>query len=59
MNQRDRDKIIALLKSVATPCEGDPDDHRWRTCRHCLAVEELENNSVRQQLGVFVSEIGR
>lgn len=55
----DRDKMIALLKSVAAPCEGDQDDHKWRTCRHCLAIEALHSDRIRRQLAAFVAEVER
>jgi len=55
MTARDRDKVIALLKSVAAECEGDQDDHKWRTCRHCLAVEELDRRDIRRLVGEFAA----
>jgi hypothetical protein len=52
----DVDKIRALLLSVA--CEHNPDDdssdHRWRQCRTCLALEELDNRAIRVLLSSFV-----
>lgn len=52
----DYDKTIALLKSVAAPCEtnGDDPDHEWRKCRHCLAVAELDHADVRRRLRAFL-----
>jgi hypothetical protein len=36
------DKAVALLKSLAADHDrGDGTDHEWRTCRACLASEEL------------------
>ena len=36
------DKALALLKSMAADHNSDPvEDHAWRTCRACLASEEL------------------
>ena len=56
---RDYDKIMALLKSVAAPCEvnGKNLEHSWRKCRHCLAIQELELESIRQKLQAFIIAI--
>ena len=53
---RDYDKIVALLKSVAAPCESNAKnlEHSWRKCRHCLAVHEFELISVRRMLSAFL-----
>ena len=55
-HSRDYDKIVALLKSVAAPCnaEGEPG---WRRCRHCLAMEEFERADVRRMLGAFLESV--
>jgi hypothetical protein len=55
-HSRDYDKIIALLKSVAAPCESNAKnlEHSWRKCRHCLAINELELSNVRKMLGAFI-----
>ncbi len=57
LSRHDRDKIVALLKSVAAECEGDPSDHAWRKCRHCLAVQELDRRDIRKILGEFVRSL--
>lgn len=57
MSPHDRDKVIALLKSVASPCaeaRGGVADHSWRKCRRCLAMEELECDDVRALLTEFL-----
>lgn len=52
---RDYDKVVALLKSVAAPCETKGDaEHAWRKCRHCLAVAELDLSDIRKMLSVFL-----
>jgi len=53
---RDYDKIVALLKSIAAPCQSDRKnaEHSWRTCRHCLALQELDYADVRRKLGAFL-----
>ena len=53
---REYDKIMALLKSVAAPCEesGKNLEHSWRKCRHCLAVVELEYSDIRIALKAFI-----
>jgi hypothetical protein len=53
---RDYDKIMALLKSIAAPCQSDRKnaEHSWRNCRHCLAIAELEQDDVRAKLQVFL-----
>jgi len=53
---RDYDKTLALLKSVAEPCDRE-DEHAWRTCRHCLAVNELELSGVRARLRAFIEAV--
>ena len=45
----DVDKVRALLKSLCVPCD-DNDEHTWRTCRRCLASEEIETESARKLL---------
>ena len=54
------DKIIALLKSVAAPCDmptkGNP-DHAWRKCRHCLAIQELDLSDIRGLLHSLIVDI--
>jgi hypothetical protein len=53
---RDYDKTVALLKSIAAPCQSDRRnaEHSWRHCRHCLAVAELEDSEVRARLAAFL-----
>lgn len=53
---RSYDKIVALLKSVAAPCESNSRslEHSWRRCRHCLAVQEMEDTDVRRMLSAFI-----
>ena len=48
-SNHDRDKVIALLKSLGAECEEPRGngDHAWRRCRHCLAILELEDPAVR------------
>jgi hypothetical protein len=54
------DKGVALLKSLAAECEGlDGDEHAWRRCRHCLAVEALEQRGRREELRAVIELIGR
>ncbi len=57
----DLNKIIALLKSVAAPCESNSRnlEHSWRKCRHCLAIAELEHDDVRQSVGQLIAEVER
>jgi hypothetical protein len=58
-HSRDYDKTVALLKSVAAPCESrhKSAEHNWRYCRHCLAVAELEHADVRARLGAFIEAV--
>ncbi len=58
-HSRDYDKIVALLKSVAAPCESHERslEHSWRKCRHCLAVAELERPDIRQMLRTFLEAV--
>jgi hypothetical protein len=55
-HSRDYDKIIAILKSVAAPCDSNAKnlEHSWRKCRHCLALQELELMNVRKMLSAFI-----
>lgn len=55
----DYDMTVALLKSVAAPCEtnGKTLEHSWRKCRHCLAVAELELEHVRLRLKAFLDAV--
>lgn len=59
MTKRDRDKAIALLKSLAADCENNlkNDEHSWRRCRHCLAIAECESTDARLLLGALAREI--
>jgi hypothetical protein len=59
MREHDYDKIVALLKSVAAPCESSKKslEHSWRRFRHCLAVAELEHAGVRAALSAFIESI--
>ena len=56
---RDYDKTVALLKSVAAPCEtnGKTLEHSWRKCRHCLAIAELEHEHVRLMIDAFLKAV--
>lgn len=56
---RDYDKIVALLKSVAAPCESNAKslEHSWRKCRHCLAVAELDRDDIRTMLSAFLAAV--
>jgi hypothetical protein len=56
-HSRDYDKMMALLKSVAAPCDGGADDHAWRQCRHCLAVQEFERTDIRKLLRTFIDAV--
>lgn len=56
MTPHDRHKVIALLKSVATPCDSS-DAHTWRRCRHCLAIAELEQPDIRYLLAAFIQDV--
>jgi hypothetical protein len=39
-------KVTKLLEALVEPHdEPNNDDHKWRTCRRCLAREELEYDS--------------
>lgn len=55
----DYDKIVALLKSVAAPCESNARnlEHSWRKCRHCLAIAELDDADIRRMLGAFLESV--
>ena len=56
LSKHGRDKVLALLKSLATDCD-DTDEHRWTQCRHCLASFELKGSSrARQRLRAFIAE---
>ena len=52
----DYDMTMALLKSIAQPCDRE-DEHAWRRCRHCLAVNELSLSSVRARLKAFIDAV--
>lgn len=54
--ERDYDRIMALLKSIATDCDN-PTEHAWRKCRHCLATQELDRPSIRKQLSEFIQTV--
>ena len=55
---REYDKTVALLKSVAAPCETHGGlEHSWPTCRHCLAMQELEDVDVRLMLRTFLEAV--
>lgn len=58
-HSHDYDKTMALLKSVALPCETrfKNDEHNWRRCRHCLAVAELDHADVRVRLKAFIEAV--
>lgn len=58
MTAHDKDKSIALLKSIAADCEAG-DEHAWRKCRHCLAVAELDERGVREMLREFLATLSQ
>jgi hypothetical protein len=53
------DKTLALLKSVAAPCDvsSKNPEHSWRKCRHCLAIAELDDQDVRVALKAFIEAV--
>jgi hypothetical protein len=57
MTAHDYDKALALVKSLAAPCDGGPTVHAWRRCRHCLAVNELDDKGVRELLRAFIETL--
>ena len=57
LTAHDRDKARAFLKSLAAECETDDDVHRWRECRHCLAVAALDSAGIRSLLRAYLSEV--
>ena len=44
-------KALKLIEAISEECNVNTDgDHAWRTCRACLAREELDHRGVRQML---------
>ena len=58
LSAKGRDKAATLLKLIAADC-ADGDEHEWRTCPHCLAVEELGHNGVRALLRAYLESAVR
>ena len=51
-------KGIKLLEALAEPHEQpDGEDHAWRTCRRCLALEEGETEHARQLFRAMLDEL--
>ena len=51
-------KGMKLLEALAEPHEQpDGDDHAWRTCRRCLALEEGETEHARQLFRALLDEL--
>lgn len=59
MTDHDFDRALALLKSVAADHEVNDrhGDHAWRTCRACLAREELDHNGIKPLLREFIARV--
>lgn len=55
LSAHDRDKVIALLKSIAAECDNSADDP-WRRCRHCRALVEAHRRDIRVLIGRFARE---
>lgn len=50
MTDREK-KAWKLIEALAEPCEQpDGDDHAWRRCRRCLALQELDTKGARSLL---------
>jgi hypothetical protein len=52
LSAKGRDKILAILEALSTDC-----NQPWSTCRHCLAMEEFEQKSVRKLLRALLAEV--
>jgi len=53
-------KGVKLLEALAEPHEQpDGEDHAWRTCRRCLALEEGETEHARQLFRALLDELER
>ena len=51
-------KGMKLLEALAEPHEQpDGDDHAWRTCRRCLALEEGETEHAWQLFRALLDEL--
>ena len=51
-------KGMKLLEALAEPHEQpDGEDHAWRTCRRCLALEEGETEHARQLFRALLDEV--
>jgi hypothetical protein len=58
MPRERRLKALKLLEALSEECEVMTDgDHEWRTCRACLAREELDHKGVRQMLRDLLATI--
>ena len=53
-----RQKALKLLEALSEECNVMTDgDHAWRTCRACLAREELDHKGVRAMLRDLLTAI--
>jgi diphthamide synthase subunit DPH2 len=51
-------KALKLIEALSEECNVKTDgDHAWRTCRACLAREELDHKGVRQMLRDLLAAI--
>jgi hypothetical protein len=51
-------KGVKLLEALAEPHEQpDGEDHAWRSCRRCLALEEGETEHARQLFRALLDEL--
>jgi len=51
-------KGMKLLEALAEPHkQPDGNDHAWRTCRRCLALEEGETEHARQLFRALLDEL--
>jgi hypothetical protein len=53
------EKGLAILKSIAADCDGldGNDEHAWRKCRRCLAVNMLDEHPTRRALKALITHI--
>jgi hypothetical protein len=56
MKSHEADRALAHLKALVSEHEVG-DEHKWRTCRACLAQESTLHEDVRADLRVLIAEV--
>jgi hypothetical protein len=53
-------KALKLMEAISEECRVMTDgDHAWRTCRSCLAREELDHRGVKEMLRDLLDAIAQ